>query len=155
MRIRQPLICRFAVRLILLWLAATASTALAPSQTKPAPVAPPDRLPDTYMIYSLIMPGQMFTDMDSGQPWAISQTTVNEDDMDPKLAPEAVLQPPSDNPRAFREAVSDYNQRRKERLVLKPRFQLSRPYVLLGADEVGEFRASRISPNSPSGMQSA
>jgi hypothetical protein len=152
MAIRHPF-----VRMILLCLAATASTALAPAQTKAAPPTPPDRLPDAYAIYSLIMPGQVFTDMDSGQgqPWAISGTTVNEDDMDPKLAPEAVLQPPADNPRAFREAVSDYNQRRKERLVLTRRFQLSRPYVLLGAADVSQFRASRTSLNATSAMQSA
>ena len=109
-----------------------ASTSLAWAQAKPAP-AVPDRLPDTYQIYSLLMPGQVFTDMDSGhnQPWAISDTTINEDDMNPKLAPEATLQPPEDNPRAFREAVMDYNQRKKERLVLKRRFKLDRPYVLL------------------------
>lgn len=131
-------------------------TPLLGAQAKPAPVVP-DRLPDSYMIYSLLMPGQMFTDMDSGQglPWAISGTTINEDDMDPKLAPEATLQPPSDNPHAFREAVSDYNQRRKERMVLKRRFQLERPYVLLSPSAAGDFRASRTSLNATSSMQSA
>ena len=110
-----------------------ASTSLALAQAKPAPVVP-DHLPDTYQIYSLVMPGQVFTDMDSGhnQPWAISDITINEDDMNPKLAPEATLQPPEDNPHAFHEAVMDYNQRKKERLVLKRRFKLDRPYVLLG-----------------------
>ena len=76
--------------LVLLGLAVTV---LAPAQSKPAP--PTDRLPDAYQIYSLIMPGQVFTDMDSGQPWAIANTTVSEDDMNPKLAPEATLQPPA------------------------------------------------------------
>src|SRR5271168_1861840 len=97
-------------RAVLLCLAASAS--LAWTQAKPAPTLIPDRLPDSYQIYSLLMPGQVFTDMDSGQnqPWAISDTTINEDDMNPKLAPEATLQPPSDNPRAFHEAVTDYNQ---------------------------------------------
>ena len=62
------------------------------------------------------MPGQVFTDLDSGQqPWAVSDTTVNEDDLNPRLAPEANLQPPDDNARSFREAVTDFNQRRKER----------------------------------------
>lgn len=128
---------------------------LTPAQTKPAPQQ--DRLPDSYQIYSLIMPGQVFTDMDSGQgqPWAISGTTVNEDDMDPKLAPEATLQPPSDNPKAFEEAVNDYNQRKKERLTLHRRFKLSRSYVLLGPDDVAQFKASRVSLNATSDMQSA
>jgi hypothetical protein len=133
-----------------------ASASLALAQAKPAPVVP-DRLPDSYQIYSLVMPGQVFTDMDSGhnQPWAISATTINEDDMNPKLAPEATLQPPEDNPRAFREAVMDYNQRKKERLTLKRRFTLDRPYVLLGADDTAQFRASRTSMSATSDMQSA
>ena len=132
-----------------------ASTSLAWTQAKPAP-AVPDRLPDTYQIYSLIMPGQVFTDMDSGhnQPWAISDTTINEDDMNPKLAPEATLQPPEDNPRAFREAVMDYNQRKKERLTLKRRFKLDRSYVLLAANDTAQFRASRTSMTASSDIQS-
>jgi hypothetical protein len=129
------------------------STTIALAQTKPAPVAP-DRLPDSYQIYSLLMPGQVFTDMDSGQPWAISDTTVNEDDMNPKLAPEATLQPPEDNPRAFREAVTDYNQRKKERLALTRRFKLDRPYVLMGAADTAQLRATHTSMNATSDMQS-
>ncbi len=135
-------------------LCVAASTSLALAQTKPAPPAP-DRLPDTYQIYSLLMPGQVFTDMDSGQPWAISDTTVNEDDMNPKLAPEATLQPPADNPRAFREAVNDYNQRKKERLALTRRFKLPRGYVLLSSVDTAQFRAARTSMDATSGMKSA
>src|SRR5471030_2996804 len=94
------------------WLGFALVTSAALAQAKPGPTVP-DRLPDTYVIYSLLMPGQVFQDMDTGQPWAISNTTVNEDDMDPKLAPEATLQPPSDNVQGFTEAVNDYNQRKK------------------------------------------
>ena len=101
------------------------------------------------------MPGQVFTDMDSGQPWAISDTTVNEDDMNPKLAPEATLQPPEDNARAFHEAVMDYNQRKKERLALTRRFTLDRPYVLMGAADTAQLRATHTSMNATSDMQSA
>jgi hypothetical protein len=129
------------------------STSVAWAQTKPAPVAP-DRLPDSYQIYSLLMPGQVFTDMDSGQPWAISDTTVNEDDMNPKLAPEATLQPPEDNARAFSEAVMDYNQRKKERLALTRRFKLDRPYVLMGSADTAQLRATHTSMNATSDMQS-
>jgi hypothetical protein len=148
---------RAGMRSIMLCLAVAASAALALAQAKPIAANPPDRLPDTYLIYSMLMPGQVFTDMDSGQnqPWAISDTTVNEDDMDPKLAPEAVLQPPTDNPRDFREAVGDYNQRKKERLVLKRRFDLDRTYVLLPAADATQFRASRTDPEASSDMQAA
>jgi hypothetical protein len=142
---------RVGRRLVALCLAA--STFIAWAQTKPAPVAP-DRLPDSYQIYSLLMPGQVFIDMDAGQPWAISDTTINEDDMNPKLAPEATLQPPEDNPRGFNEAVTDYNQRKKERLVLTRRFKLDRPYVLLGAADTAQLRATHTSMNATSDMQS-
>jgi hypothetical protein len=149
---------RFIVNnLVLLLLAGPASVPLAPAQTKPPTSAPaPDRLPDAYMIYSLLMPGQMFEDMDSGQgqPWAIGGTTLNEDDMDPKLAPEAMLQPPDDNAHAFLEAVGDYHQRKKERMELTRRFKLSRPYVLLKPAAVEQFKASRSSLNSTSDLQS-
>jgi hypothetical protein len=149
---------RTGTRLIVLVLAAVASVALALAQAKPAqPPIVPDRLPDTYMIYSLLMPGQVFADMDSGQnqPWAISDTTVNEDDINPKLAPEATLQPPSDNARSFREAVSDYNQRKSERLVLKRHLNLDRPYVLLSSADTVQFKASRTSIDESSSTQSA
>jgi hypothetical protein len=142
---------RVGRRLVALCLAASTFTAW--TQTKPAPVAP-DRLPDSYQIYSLLMPGQVFIDMDAGQPWAISDTTINEDDMNPKLAPEATLQPPEDNPRGFNEAVTDYNQRKKERLVLTRRFKLDRPYVLLGAADTAQLRATHTSMNATSDMQS-
>jgi hypothetical protein len=141
--------------LALFCLAIVWSTALASAQTKPAATAvAPDRLPDSYLIYAMLMPGQLFEDMGSGQSqaWAISGTTVNEDDMDPKLAPEATLQPPDDNPRGFRGAVNDYNQRKKERLVLTRRLELSQPYVLLTPNDVAQFKASR-SVNSDSELQ--
>jgi hypothetical protein len=156
MEIRQ--IRRFHINFpVLLCLTVAGSTSLAPAQTKPpASAVAPDRLPDAYLIYSLLMPGQMFEDMDSGkgQPWAIGGTTLNEDDMDPKLSPEAMLQPPEDNSHGFLEAVGDYHQRKKERLVLTRRFKLSRPYVLLKPASVEQFKASRSTLNATSEMQS-
>src|SRR6202000_895007 len=126
------------------------------AQTKPAhPNIPTDRSADTYQIYSMLMPGQVFTDMDSGQPWAISDTTVNWDDLDPKLAPDATLQAPPDNARAFKEALNDYYQRREERFTLLRRhFQLSRPYVLLKADDAAQLRAAKSSIDADSDVQS-
>jgi hypothetical protein len=154
MRIRR--ITRLHVNLALLCLGIAGSTVFVSAQTKPAAGAvSPDRIPDSYLIYAMLMPGQLFEDMGSGesQAWAISGTTVNEDDMDPKLAPEATLQPPDDNPRGFKEAVNDYNQRKKERLVLTHRLQLSQPYVLLTPSDVAQFKESR-SVNSDSELQS-
>jgi hypothetical protein len=149
-------ITQLHINLFSLCLAIAGATALASAQTKPAGTAvAPDRLPDSYLIYAMLMPGQLFEDMGSGQSqaWAISGTTVNEDDMDPKLAPEATLQPPDDNPRGFKEAVNDYNQRKKERLVLTHRLNLSQPYVLLTPGDVTQFKASR-SVDSTSELQS-
>ena len=153
---------QFRLQLLALsYLALAALPSLAPGQTKqPAPAAAAaaaDRLRDVYQIYSLLMPGQVFADMDSGQgkPWAISDTTVNDDDLDPKLAPDATLQPPSDNAHAFGEALSDYRQRKQERMALTRRFKLSRPYVLLKADQTAQFKASRTSMSATSDMQSA
>jgi hypothetical protein len=153
MQIRH--IARLHLNLVLLCLAVAGSRALVYAQTKPAgTTVSPDRLPDSYLIYAMLMPGQLFEDMGSGQgqTWAIGATTVNEDDMDPKLAPEATLQPPDDNPRGFKEAVNDYQQRKKERLVLTRRLQLSQPYVLLPPGDVEQFKASR-SVNSTSELQ--
>jgi hypothetical protein len=140
---------------VLLCLAIAVSTALVSAQTKPGTAVAPDRLPDSYLIYAMLMPGQLFEDMGSGQSqaWAISRTTVNEDDMDPKLAPDATLQPPDDNPGGFKEAVNDYNQRKKERLVLTRRLQLPQAYVLLTPSDVTQFKESR-SVNSTSELQS-
>ena len=148
--------CKRQVEWYFRGLCVTVAVSAALGQTKPATV-PVDRLPDSYQIYSLLMPGQVFTDMDSGQnqPWAISATTVNEDDINPKLAPDATLQPPTDNPRAFREAVSDYNQRKKERMVLTRRLKLSRDYVLLQPAETAQFQSSRTSVEATSDLQSA
>jgi hypothetical protein len=144
----------FAMHLGLLSIASLPSTAFAQAKPATAPTAP-DRMPDTYMIYSLLMPGQVFQDMDAGQPWAISNTTVNEDDMDPKLAPNAALQPPSDNVQGFTEAVNDYHQRKKERMVLKRRLHLPRSYVLLSPADSAAFKASRTSVDASSSDQSA
>jgi hypothetical protein len=154
MQTRQ--IMRLRVNLVMLCVAVAGSAALVSAQTKPAGTAiAPDRLLDSYLIYAMLMPGQLFEDMGSGQSqaWAISGTTINEDDMDPKLAPEATLQPPDDNPRGFKEAVTDYNQRKKERLVLTRRLKLSQPYVLLTPNDVAQFKESR-SVNSDSELQS-
>jgi hypothetical protein len=150
--LRQTRQCAMLLALLCL------SPAISPAQTKPAPQpVTPDRLPDSYQIYSLLMPGQVFADMDSGQgqPWAISDTTISEDDMDPKLAPQSFLQPPSENARAFQEAVMDYNQRRKERMLLTHRFKLARPYVLLKPVDAANFRAAKTSLNASSANQAA
>jgi hypothetical protein len=142
------------MKLLLICLTLFTSSAFA--QTTPAhPPIATERIADTYAIYSLIMPGSVFQDMDQGGPWAIYTSTINEDDMDPRLAPDAMLNPPEDNPRAFKEAVRDYYQRRQERLSLTRNFQLSRPYILLSPQDAANLKASKISPDADSDLQSS
>jgi hypothetical protein len=149
------------MKIRLVCLALFVSLPFAQGQTAPAhPPNPhtliaPERVMDTYAIYELIMPGQAFVDMDQGGPWAIYASTINEDDMNPRLAPDAMLNPPSDNPKAFKEALHEYYQRRKERLTLTRHFQLNRPYVLLSPQDAADLKASKVSPDADSDLVSA
>jgi hypothetical protein len=129
----------FAASLILL-------AGIVSAQSDPAhPIQPTGRQQDVYAIYSLLMPGAVFANLgsDKNQSWAIADTTVNSDDIDPALAPEAALKPPDDHPKWFHDAVVDYEEHRKERQTVTHNFHLDRPYTLLTQTEVQEFRTSR------------
>jgi hypothetical protein len=117
--------------------------------------ADPSRQDDIYAIYSLLMPGSLFANLgpSQNQRWAIADTTVNIDDMNPALAPDAALKPPDGNPQPFREAVADFNARKYQRQTLVKGFHLSRPYTLLSADEVNEFRLARASATASTAIQ--
>ena len=93
---------------------------------------------DSYAIYSLLLPGPLWKNLDPSQTerWAIAGTTVSAADINPALAPEAALQPPQDHPKWFADAVRDYNARKNQRLTLIRDFQVDRPYVLLTPSEV-------------------
>ena len=136
------------------WLAAAPA---APAASDPAAGtgAITARLQDTYAIYSMLLPGQVFAAMDSSQRQrlAIAATTVNDLDGNPTLAPDALLSPPADHPNRFLESLADYYRRRRQRMLLTRHFQLTTPYVLLMPAEVEEFRASRSSPDAGSGLQ--
>ncbi len=126
------------------------------AQSEPSAGAlPTERMKDAYAIYSLLLPGDVLAKMDSSQNqrWAVAATTVNAEDINPALAPEAALQPPANHAKAFHEAVADYNSRKNERLVLTRHFQVDRPYSLLDPGEVAEFRASRTSASSTSAIR--
>jgi hypothetical protein len=145
-RVRQGIVFCFV------W---AASTVLVSGQTQsgPPPI-PPERAADSYQIYSVLMPGQVFASMDNGKPWAISGITVNADDMNPRLAPDAVLNPPEDHPHAFKEAVADFYQRKGERFRLTQNLQLNRSYVLLSPADGEQLKASKVSPNASSSLRS-
>jgi hypothetical protein len=109
------------------------------------PIQPSSRQHDVYAIYSLLMPGAVFANLgsDQNQRWAIADTTVNSDDINPALAPEAALKAPPDHPRRFHDAVVDYQQRRNQRQTITHQLHLDRPYTLLSQGEIQEFRAAR------------
>jgi len=114
---------------------------------------PPDRAEDSYAIYSLLMPGQVFASMapEQRQRWAIADITVNETDRNPAVPPEGQLKAPPDNAVAFREAVHDYQANKYQRVQLTAgAFSINHPHTLLVPAEVDEFRASRThaSPNT-------
>jgi hypothetical protein len=101
---------------------------------------------DIGAIYSaLLHNGAAFKNLGRGQDqcWAIADTTVNIDDMNPSLAPDAQLQPPGNNPKPFQEALADFNARKYQRVTL-PHSSNSQ-YVVLSTDEANAFRASRTS----------
>lgn len=77
------------------------------------------------------------------QCWAISDTTVNFDDMNPKLAPDAQLKPPSYDPKPFQEALADFNARKYQRVTLA--HSPGAEYVIVSPDEAAAFRGSRTS----------
>lgn len=118
---------------------------------------PPDRADDSYAIYSLLMPGQVFASMAPEQNlrWAISSITVNETDRNPAIPPQGQLKPPPDNPRGFKEAVADYEINRYVRLYLtSPPLQISHPFRLLTPAQIDALRAARTAQTVTSEQQS-
>lgn len=110
---------------------------------------------DIYAIYSQLMPGAVLANLgpSKNQRWAIADTTVNIDDMNPKLSPDAALKPPNGNPKPFQEAVADFNAHKYQRRPLSRDFHLNHPYTLLSPDEVNEFRQARSSAIASTSIQ--
>jgi|HubBroStandDraft_5_1064220.scaffolds.fasta_scaffold59837_2 hypothetical protein len=120
-----------------------------------SPIHLNERQQDVYAIYSLLMPGAVLANLGSSQnqSWAIADTTVNAEDINPALAPEAALKPPNDHPRRFHDAVVDYEQRRNARQPVIRGFHLDRPYTLLTSSDIQEFQDSRTSVAPDSAIQ--
>jgi hypothetical protein len=101
-------------------------------------------LNDNSAIYTALLrdnPAFQSLGRGQGQCWAIADTTVNFDDMNPKLAPDAQLRPPSNDPKPFQEALADFNARKYIRV---PMTHLSNSqYVMVTPDEADKFRASK------------
>jgi len=120
-------------------------TGIAIAQPNSDPAHLTARQQDAYAIYSMLMPGTVLANLGSSQNqrWAIADTTVNYEDINPALAPEAALKAPNEHPRRFHDAVLDYEQRRGERQTLVPAFRLDRPYALLTQADIQDFRVAR------------
>lgn len=100
------------------------------------------RARDSYAVYSLLLPGEPFTSMspDQAPHFAIAGTTVNIEDINPRLAPDSQLTPPPGNERAFGEALQDFRTRQYERVELARHFALDRDYTLVDATQIAELR---------------
>ncbi len=133
-------------------------------QKAPAPTGPEgsipmpaDRADDSYAIYSQLMPGESFARMapELNAHWAIAEITVSETDRNPAVAPQAQLKPPSDNPRAFNEAVQDYEANKTVRIQLtRPPFHLDHDVSLLSPQQVAALRAAKGAAQVTSEAQS-
>lgn len=125
------------------------SAASRPQQYTPAAGnhVPHDLAADTYAIYSLLMPGEPFSKMQSGSGarWAIAAETVNFDDMNPRIDPRGALKPPAGGERAFHEAVETFLANKYQRFVLQPKLNIDHAYDLLSAEQVSDLRAAKSS----------
>jgi hypothetical protein len=131
---------------------------IAPLVAQPAFAAkpmPPERAGDSYAIYSLLMPGQPFSIMPPEQTrwWAVADTTISIDDMNPAIPPEAQLKAPPENVKAFHEAVLDFQARQYEHIELTQQLHLNHDYRLLTTADISEFRRARSSVQSDSALQ--
>jgi hypothetical protein len=129
------------------------AAAMAVAQPGTDPSRLTGRQQDVYAIYSMLMPGAVFANLgsDQNQRWAIADTTVNFEDINPALAPDAALKAPNDHPRRFHDAAVDYEQRRGERQPVLRAFHLDRPYTLLTPKDIQAFRAARTTADPDSG----
>ncbi len=102
---------------------------------------------DISAIYSELLhsAGLKALGRNQNQCWAIADTTINIDDMNPALAPDAQLKPPGYDPKPFQEALTDFNARKYQRENLAHSVQVGSSYPMLSQQEVAEFRASRSS----------
>ncbi|MGH9647168.1 MAG: hypothetical protein ACRD4E_10160, partial [Bryobacteraceae bacterium] len=103
-------------------------------------VTPPDsdREKDVYAIYSLMLTNpQTSHGPDRNERFLIAVTTA------PPHAQEPCVRPPTERQADFQEMRTDYERRRAMPRELKAVFSISKPYVLLNADEAQNFIESR------------
>jgi len=97
-----------------------------------------ERAKDAYAIYSLMLTHPKTSHgADNNERYLISMFTA-------PTIPEPCL--PTEGEADRREMCTDYEQRKATPRQLKPTFSISKPYVLLSADEAETFIQSRIKP---------
>lgn len=115
-----------------------------PASASLAPI-PAARSADSYAIYKLLMPGAPDDKIASSttQHWVVANTTVNITDMDPAIPPNGLLKAPPENPRAFHEALEDFETRRYQRYRLQSAdFHPSDSPPLVSDEQIRELRDS-------------
>lgn len=146
-------ICKCAIALLL------ALTTISHGQQVPesanAPRILANQASDSYAIYSLLLSGGVVSNssLPREQRLGIAGETVSFEDMKPATEPDAEIQPPAESANAFQQALQDFGTRRQERAQLEHRLKLDRPYTLISANEVAEFRKGSpgAAPSSTAG----
>ena len=159
--LRRPMLQRLPrqtrFRIVALWILVFCSLApFAGTQAVPSGIPmPPERVADSYAIYSLLMPGDTFSAMpaEQNQRWAIADTTVSIRDMNPAVPPQGQLKAPPDNVKAFQHVLRDFEARKYQRVQLTQNFHVDHPYQMFNSSQIDEFRNARTSINADSDEQ--
>lgn len=116
----------------------------------------PSQAADTYVIYSLLIPGKLFDSAarEKTSRWAIAKQTVTFSEMNPRIDPRGALKPPPGNEKGFHQAVQDFELLKNMSFTLQPRLHLDRAYELLDAAQVRELREAKSSLAPDSQLQS-
>jgi hypothetical protein len=97
------------------------------------------RAQDVYAIYSLMLTNPPTSHgPDDNERYLIRMFTA------PTSPQEPCVRPPAEREADFREMRTDYEQRKATPRQLKPALSISKPYVLLSADEAETFIQSRM-----------
>src|ERR1035437_1958078 len=100
-----------------------------------------EREKDVYAIYSLMLANpQTSHGADNNERYLIAVTTA------PGYPQQPCVRPPTVREADFREALVDYERHKGTPRQLKQTLATPKPYVLLSADEVREFMATRSMP---------
>jgi len=93
---------------------------------------------DAYAIYSLMLANPRTSHgPDDNERYLIAGTTA------PAQPPEPCVRPPKERDADFRQIMAAYERRKATPRQLKRLFSISKPYVLLSADQKQEFVESR------------